>query len=110
MAVRELAFEVVQGDLWRFGVTIEDLDLTPFEVAGATASDYGVAPIDVLTEGDGIDVDDPVNGHFFVVQPLTTAKYAAGRYVYDIEVKQGIDIKTVVRGTITVLPEVTSSP
>ncbi len=48
-----------------------------------------------------------------IVMSLTadqTAGMKSGRYVYDLQIKKGVEVKRIVEGVITIRPEVTYDP
>ena len=109
---QEHTFTVVQGDHWEFGATLRDkatqivVDLTGATITGSVAADYGGTELLALTIGDGITVPAPTTGRFAVSKPVLTASFPAENYVYDFEVVISSVVRTRLRGTLQVLPEV----
>lgn len=99
----------VQGDDWSFPATLKDqagaaIDLTgyTFLAQARTRASAGVAFTLTVT------VTDAANGVVTVtVDAATTADIGPGTYVWDLQWTDAAgDIRTILAGTITVLPEV----
>lgn len=98
-------FTIVENDTWDFHVTWTEADgTTPIDLTGYTGKVQLRAAFDgplLLTANATIPT--PTNG---VLQFSLAATVTQGTYVYDVEVNATGYKKTIVRGTVTVLPEV----
>ncbi len=108
-------FVLDQGTTFEAIATIENETGTIFDMTGLSPycqmrkSYYTTNAIDVTAEVLG----DPVNGEIKLsLLPSETDPIRAGRYVYDVEVRNstGDYVKRVLQGVITVNPQVTRTP
>jgi len=115
----EQTFSVVQNDTWEFGATLRDkttgdpVDLSTAVIIGATASNWGATVIDNLSIGSGITLPGGgTDGRFQVQYDLSLANYPvpagdnSANFVYDFEVRLGVQKKTRLRGTLQIYPEI----
>lgn len=116
------ALEMIRGDekVWTFAVTVEGTgaaqDITGATVWFTAKRDYSDADPGVFqkkTGGSGIAIDAGTGGTGTIMTAAAdTSSLAAARtsLVWDLQVKlSGGQPKTVARGTLTVLPDVTTS-
>ena len=101
-----------QGTTFEAIVTVSNEDGSLFDLTDLTASSqmrksyYTNTFITITATVDG----DPENGDVKLsLLPVETDSIKAGRYVYDVEVRNGDDtyVKRVIQGVITVSPQVT---
>lgn len=101
---------VVQNDLFAFSLTLRDSDGDPIDLTGASVrmqvrADFGDPVVALEFEiGDGITVPTPADGR---ADFSKIAALAPRGYVYDVEFNFGAGPRTMLRGQIRVLPEVT---
>lgn len=103
-----------RGDSGRFRVTITEADMvTPIDVSGATWD------ADIRKEADedftaGSFVVEPVVGMTNAVDVILPAAVSAtlndSPYVWDLEMTMGIEVTTLLRGSLTVTKDVSRSP
>lgn len=109
MAVTKKYTEV-ENDRWSFAVVWKDENGNPRDLTGWTAvctvrTSYDTTGAAALTINGVISA--PLTGRADFAGFLTIPD---GKYVYDVEFKLGsTDRRTLVRGTLEVLPEVTSA-
>lgn len=106
--------EFYRGDDWKLDVTLKDEDGLAIDLTGATVfftvkeneSDADTSA--VITE-DVTSHTDPTNGETSIeVSDTETDDVDPGTYYYDIQVKTAAgNIQTVVKGTLTVLTDIT---
>lgn len=102
---------IEQGADYNITITIDDVDGLPFDLTGYTSksqirkSYYSANAAGQFT----ITIPTPTNGGIVLALPAAnTANIAAGRYVYDILIKDSSNNTTrVLEGIVNVLPRVT---
>lgn len=108
-------FELYQGDTFTFQVAMKNVDGSAYPISGTTASmkikRLSGAEVLSLANGSGITYTNAAGGIMSVT--VTAAQSAAlpteKVLVYDLQLEQpGSIITTLVRGNITVTPQITS--
>lgn len=99
-------FEEVKNDTWQFAVRWKDpagavVDLTGYTVTVTVRSSYDTTGTPLLTQDASI-VDNTASFSLQLAIP-------AADYVYDVQAKNGSFRKTLLRGVLSVLGEVTSA-
>lgn len=100
-----------QGSDFNTSITIDDVDGLPYDLGQITAksqvrkSYYSANP----TAEFVITINDPSSGVILLsLNSANTANISAGRYVYDVVIKDNNNVKTrVLEGIVNVLPQVT---
>ena len=100
-----------QGSDFNTTITLDGVDGLPYDLSGVQAksqirkSYYSSNP----TAEFVITINDPQNGIILLsLSSANTANISAGRYVYDVVIKDSINVKTrVLEGIVNVLPQVT---
>lgn len=97
---------LVRGDTLSFGLVmygdVQTLDRAYFTVK----KDYDASPVFQKTMGNGISLID--TGEYSVrVSPEDTQDLAVGRYYYDVQVGNGEDDFTILRGILDLVYDVT---
>jgi hypothetical protein len=108
-AYQELFLE--QGTTFTTSITLDDIDGVPFDLTDVTAksqirkSYYSANS----TAEFAITINDPTEGVIILVlDSSVTANIAAGRYVYDVAIKDTVNTVTrVLEGIVNVIPQVT---
>lgn len=80
------------------------IDITGYRVAMAAKSKAGTTLFTGDSEGEGITLDAETGATIQVLVPEGTAPQAAD---YDVLIEQGGVITPIIRGTITLLPQIT---
>ncbi len=108
-AYQELFLE--QGTTFNTNITLDDIDGTPFNLTGVTAkSQIRKSYYSANTTAEfAITINDPQTGVILLsLGAPTTANIAAGRYVYDVAIKDTANTVTrVLEGIVNVIPQVT---
>lgn len=115
MAKQEPIFKFYRGDDYAFNITVKDaadaiVDITGWE-AGFTMKrnpnkNDATASLQVLIPA--LSGPDATNGKVSILLPhADTEDLAPGKYYFDIEVKYGGYVSTILAGTCEVLPDVT---
>ena len=85
------------------GTTIEDL--TNFTVTSYIRKNYTSSAKVVI---NATKVEPQTSGKITMsLTAVQTAGMKSGRYVYDLEIQSGVEVKRIVEGVITIRPEVT---
>ena len=100
-----------QGTDFSTSLTLDDVNGVPYDLAGFAAksqikkSYYSTTP----TANFVVTITDPTTGVInLTLDSPTTANIAAGRYVYDVLIKNSSNnITRVLEGIVNVLPQVT---
>lgn len=100
-----------QGTDFVTSITLDDVDGIPYNLTNVVAksqikkSYYSANPTATFT----IKINDPGNGTIILeLDNSTTANIAAGRYVYDVVIKDSANTVTrVLEGIVNVIPQVT---
>jgi hypothetical protein len=100
-----------QGTDFTTTITLDDVDGIPYDLTGISAksqirkSYYSTNPTATFT----ISISEPTNGIIALQLPnATTSNIAAGRYVYDVIIKDSANTVTrVLEGIVNVIPQVT---
>jgi hypothetical protein len=108
-AYQELFLE--QGTTFTTNITLDDIDGVPYDLTGTTAksqirkSYYSANTTAEFT----ITINTPTDGTILLsLGANTTANIAAGRYVYDVAIKDTANTVTrVLEGIVNVIPQVT---
>lgn len=108
-AYQELFLE--QGTTFTTNITLDDIDGVPFDLTGVTAksqirkSYYSANTTAEFT----VTINTPTDGTILLLLSAnTTANIAAGRYVYDVAIKDTANTVTrVLEGVVNVIPQVT---
>lgn len=102
---------VEQGSDYITTITLDDINGEPFDLAGYTAKSqlrksYYSSTVTAEFE---ISFTDSANGVMAIsLSSANTANVSAGRYVYDVIIKNNQDVKTrVLEGIVNILPQVT---
>lgn len=102
---------VVKGDTWfrRITYTVdgEPVDLTSYTAELEVKLTFGGATLLSITQASGIvlGADGTIE---LTLSAAQTSTLAAGNYVYDLQLTTGSDVATIMRGVLTVEPEVTT--
>lgn len=107
---------MVRRDTLLFDVQVLDdgtaVNLSPYTItmrAKWSYTDSDANAVFALTEDDGITVTDPANGKMqcrIAPEKTSSLPLYEVQLVYDIQISDGVDVFTVVRGTLTVRPDV----
>lgn len=108
-AYQELFLE--QGTTFSTNITLNDIDGLPYDLTGVTAksqirkSYYSANTTAEFT----INIQTPTDGNInLILDAPITANIAAGRYVYDVAIKDTANTVTrVLEGVVNVIPQVT---
>jgi hypothetical protein len=108
-AYQELYLE--QGTTFTTSITLDDIDGVPYDLTDVQAksqirkSYYSANTTAEFT----VNINEPEAGTIILVlDSATTANIAAGRYVYDVAIKDTADnVTRVLEGIVNVLPQVT---
>jgi hypothetical protein len=108
-AYQELFLE--QGTTFTTNITLDDIDGVPFDLTGVTAksqirkSYYSANTTAEFT----VTINTPTDGTILLLLDApTTSNIAAGRYVYDVAIKDTANTVTrVLEGIVNVIPQVT---
>lgn len=100
-----------QGTDFITTITLDDVDGVPYNLTGVTAksqirkSYYSTNPTATFT----INISEPTSGTIILqLTNATTSNIAAGRYVYDVVIKDSANTVTrVLEGIVNVIPQVT---
>ena len=100
-----------QGTDFTTTITLDDVDGIPYDLTNITAksqvrkSYYSTNPTATFT----ISINNPKDGVIILQLPhATTSNIAAGRYVYDVVIKDSANTVTrVLEGIVNVIPQVT---
>jgi len=100
-----------QGSDFNTSINLDDVNGLPFDLTGVTAKSqvrksYYSAN---ATAEFAITINEPETGVILLsLNSANTANISAGRYVYDVVIKDGNNSKTrVLEGIVNVLPQVT---
>jgi hypothetical protein len=108
-AYQELFLE--QGTTFTTNVTLDDVDGTPYNLTNVTAkSQIRKSYYSANTTAEFIvTINTPTSGIILLtLNAPTTANIAAGRYVYDVAIKDTANTVTrVLEGIVNVIPQVT---
>ena len=102
-----------QGATWDVSLTYTDGAGNPFNLTGSSArmqarqSYDSATPIFSLTNGTGINLGGTAGTIDIIVAATATAGYAAGQYVYDLEIESSSVVTRVIQGSLFITPEVT---
>jgi hypothetical protein len=108
-AYQELFLE--QGTTFTTNITLDDIDGVPYDLTDVTAksqirkSYYSANTTAEFT----VTINTPTDGTILLLlDASTTANIAAGRYVYDVAIKDTANTVTrVLEGIVNVIPQVT---
>lgn len=108
-AYQELFLE--QGTTFTTNITLDDIDGVPYDLTGVTAksqirkSYYSANTTAEFT----VTINTPTDGTILLIlDSSTTSNIAAGRYVYDVAIKDTANTVTrVLEGIVNVIPQVT---
>lgn len=108
-AYQELFLE--QGTTFTTSITLDDIDGVPYDLTDVTAksqirkSYYSANTTAEFT----VTINTPTDGTILLLlDSATTANIAAGRYVYDVAIKDTANTVTrVLEGIVNVIPQVT---
>jgi hypothetical protein len=108
-AYQELFLE--QGTTFTTNITLDDIDGVPFDLTGVTAkSQIRKSYYSANTTAEfSVIINTPSDGTILLLLDApTTANIAAGRYVYDVAIKDTANTVTrVLEGIVNVIPQVT---
>lgn len=114
MAAGKHNFEIEQGETWERTVTIEDEDSgDPWNLTGYTArmkikDRYTGEEYEELTSVAGDIVITALTGILTItITAIATAAYTFTDAIYDLELVSGVTVTKVLKGKITLMPEVT---
>lgn len=98
---------MVRGDTLSFGMEFEDLDQDLTSAYFSVKKSYSDSSY-TLQKSLGSGITKVETGKYRVrVAPSDTANVDAGNYFYDLQVSANSDVFTILRGMLTILPEVT---
>ena len=102
---------IEKGSDFNTSITLDDVDGLPYDLSGYTAkSQIRKSYYSANTTAEFIiSINDPTTGVIgLTLDSANTANMAAGRYVYDVIIKNNQNVKTrVLEGIVNVLPQVT---
>jgi hypothetical protein len=108
-AYQELFLE--QGSTFNTNITLDDINGVPYDLTGVTAkSQIRKSYYSANTTADfSVSINIPTSGVILLsLAANTTANIAAGRYVYDVAIKDTANTVTrVLEGIVNVIPQVT---
>lgn len=108
-AYQELFLE--QGTTFTTSITLDDIDGIPFDLTDVTAkSQIRKSYYSANTTAEfNVTINDPTEGVIILIlDSATTSNIAAGRYVYDVAIKDTANTVTrVLEGIVNVIPQVT---
>jgi len=108
-AYQELFLE--QGSTFTTNITLDDIDGVPFDLTNVTAkSQVRKSYYSANTTAEFVvTINTPTSGVILLtLSAPTTANIAAGRYVYDVAIKDTANTVTrVLEGIVNVIPQVT---
>lgn len=108
-AYQELFLE--QGTTFTTNITLDDVDGVPFDLTGVTAkSQIRKSYYSSNTTAEfAVNINSPQTGVILLsLDAPTTANIAAGRYVYDVAIRDTANTVTrVLEGIVNVIPQVT---
>lgn len=108
-AYQELFLE--QGTTFTTSITLDDIDGVPYDLTDVTAkSQIRKSYYSANTTAEfSVTINDPAEGVIILIlDASTTANIAAGRYVYDVAIKDTANTVTrVLEGIVNVIPQVT---
>lgn len=100
-----------QGTTFTTSITLDDIDGVPYDLTGIQAkSQIRKSYYSANTTADFIiNITDPAAGTIFMkLDANTTTSMAAGRYVYDVAIKDTANnVTRVLEGIVNVIPQVT---
>ena len=100
-----------QGTDFNTSITLDDADGVPYDLTDFIAKSQMRKSYysNSTTAEFVISINDPLNGIILITLPsANTANIAAGRYVYDVVIKNSSNnITRVLEGIVNVLPRVT---
>lgn len=105
--------EIDQGSDWVSEITLENDDGTPMNLFDFTVySQFRKSFGSLIGYSFVASVLDATNGKISLsLSGITSSGIRAGRYLYDIEIISGNNVKTrVVQGIVTINPEITRIP
>lgn len=114
MAAAQYDFSFVHGDTHTFVAEWKDSTGAAINLTGYTAKlqvkiDYDTPALLTLTDSSGIVIDAALGKLTVTFTATQTATLdATTRYVYDLEVRTGAVVTTLLAGCIAVTPEVTT--
>lgn len=102
---------IEQGTTFTTTITLDDVYGVPYDLTGVTAkgqikkSYYSTSTTAEFT----VSISSPSTGVINLTLPATvTANVSAGRYLYDVAIKDASNVVTrVLEGTVNVLPQIT---
>lgn len=100
-----------QGTTFTTNITLDDVDGIPFDLTGVQAKSQirkSYYSANTTAEFD-VQINSPTTGLILLVlDAQVTANIAAGRYVYDVAIKDTANTVTrVLEGIVNVIPQVT---
>lgn len=102
---------VEQGTTFNTTITLDDVDGIPYDLTGVTSkAQVRKSYYSANTSADFlVAIPIPINGVIsLTLDSASTANLKAGRYVYDVIIKDASDtISRVLEGTVNVIPRVT---
>lgn len=105
--------EIDQGSDWVSEITLENDDGTPMQLFGSTVySQFRKSFGSLIGYSFVASILDDTAGKISLSLPgATSSGIRPGRYLYDIEIISGANVKTrVVQGIVTINPEITRIP
>lgn len=105
--------DVYRGDSGRFRVTVTDIAGNPVDVSAATWDcDIRIEADAATTVGqfEVVPVAGSTNKIDVIMSAALSASLSGGPYVYDLEMTMSGEVITLIRGTITVIKDVSRTP
>lgn len=104
--------DMIKGDTLSFNFILKGLGGNPDSIIFACAEKYGETPIFTASVGDGITLEtyDTLTDtatYSVWVDPVKTYNLDAGRYNYDLQITHNDDVFTLMRGSLTLLNDIT---
>ena len=105
----EVDLEIYRGDTGRFRVTVTKEDLSPVDLTLAEwdADIRGTGTSPAVIANFTIElVEDDTSSFDVILDEINADKLIAGDLVYDVEMRMGGEVVTLIKGTITVTQDV----
>ena len=108
MVTKVRDFSMIRGDTVQFTLTIKNTDEIPAEIWFSVRKGSDAPYTFQKSLDDGITTDN--EDYLIRIAPEDTQELTPGRYLYDVELKFGADVYTVLMGRIELIEDVTRRP
>ena len=109
MVTKVRDFSMIRGDTVQFTLTVKNTDEAPTEIWFSVRRNSDAPYTFQKSLDDGITSDNEC-GYLVRIAPEDTQELTPGRYLYDVELKFGADVYTVLMGRIELIEDVTRRP